>query len=335
MTNTVRAAFLTGYAELARTVGLDPLRMLDSIGIPRAALTQPDLRLPSTSGRDLLEASGRAAEDFGLRLSELRTPSVLGPVMLVVREQPTARAVVLALARYAGLQYTAARVRLEEVDDLAVVRLSLWHPTPGPCRQAMELSMAQLLRVLRIPLGSRWWPLRTALAHAPPRTLETHYRVLGRKLDFNHDFNGFVFDRAELDRPNPTADPAMAVEVQRYAEQLVATSQASLRDRVSELAETLLPLGHCTIDFVARQLAVEPRTLQRQLAEQGASFLDIVQTTRMGLVPQYLEQSDRPLAEVADLLGFSALSAFSRWHKVQYGQSASSHREALRSLAAV
>jgi AraC-like DNA-binding protein len=333
LVDTVRATFLTGYVDLARTVGLDPLRMLDRANIPRVALAQPDLRLPATAGRDLLEASGVAAEDFGLRLSELRTISVLGPVTLVAREQPTVRAVIHALTRYVGLQYAATRIRLEERNDFAIVQLSLWHPTPGPARQATELCMAQLLRVLRIPLGPGWWPERAALAHSAPRSLETHHRVLGPNLDFNQDFNGFVFGRAELDQLNPSADPAMAKEAQRYVEGLISTSRASLPEKVSELAETLLPMGHCTIDFVARQMAVEPRTLQRQLAEQGTSFLDIVQSTRMGLVPQYLEQNDRPLVEVADLLGFSALSAFSRWHKAQYGRSATTHRQALRLLA--
>ena len=83
--DTIRAAFLTGYAELARSVGLDPLRMLDAAGIPRAALTDPDLRFPTTAARDLLEASARGAEDFGLRLIDQRTPSIMGPVALIAR----------------------------------------------------------------------------------------------------------------------------------------------------------------------------------------------------------------------------------------------------------
>ena len=45
---------------------------------------------------------------------------------------------------------------------------------------------------------------------------------------------------------------------------------------------------------------------------------------------QYLEESDRPLAEVSELLGFSALSAFSRWHRTHYTCSASDRRRAAR-----
>ena len=32
MNPTIRASVLTGYAQVARSVGLDPLRMLDAVG---------------------------------------------------------------------------------------------------------------------------------------------------------------------------------------------------------------------------------------------------------------------------------------------------------------
>lgn len=334
MADTIRASSLTGYVELARAVGLDPLRMLDAVGIPRIALTEPDLRITTIALRELLENSGRAAEDFGLRMSDLRTPSIMGPLALVIREQPTLRGVITTLARYASLHTESNMIYLDEVDDIAIVRLILRHPTPGPARQGTELSMGQILRILRLQLGQTWRPLCTSFIHAAPRSLETHHRIFGPNVLFDQDANSFVFDRSELDRLNPSADPAMAREIERYVEGLKSSTQTTLPDRVRELAYALLPMGHCTTQFVARQMSVDPRTLQRQLAEHETTFLDIVQSARMGLIPQYLEQSDRPLAEVADLLGFSALSAFSRWHKTHYGQSASAHREAARAAAA-
>jgi transcriptional regulator GlxA family with amidase domain len=80
-----------------------------------------------------------------------------------------------------------------------------------------------------------------------------------------------------------------------------------------------MPQGQFTVEFVSKMLGVLPRTLQRRLAKHGTTFQEIVQNTRIALVPQFLWQSDRPLADVADLLGSSEISAFSRWHKIQYG----------------
>ena len=43
---------------------------------------------------------------------------------------------------------------------------------------------------------------------------------------------------------------------------------------------------------------------------------------RKELVTRHVTESERPLTEVAMLLGFSAPSAFSRWYQVQFGRSA-------------
>ncbi|MGH6908562.1 MAG: AraC family transcriptional regulator [Phenylobacterium sp.] len=330
MAETIRAAVLTGYADLARAVGLDPLRMLDDAGIPRAALSDPDLRIPTTVVRDLIEASARGAEDFGLRMSDQRTPSIMGPVALIAREQPTVRKVMEAVAEHMSLHSQATTLRLEDAGDLVIIHVRTRFQTPGPTRQAVELGMAQMLRVLRMYLGAQWRPVSVSLVHGPPRSLATHQRIFGPSIDFNQDFDGFVCARQDLERENPAADPEMARQIERYISGLATASEAPLPDRVREVVRGLLSTGRGAIEVVATQMAVDPRTLQRQLAAHGTSFIDILQAVRMELAAPYLEESERPLAEVSELLGFSALSAFSRWHRTHFGHSASDRRRAAR-----
>jgi AraC-like DNA-binding protein len=61
------------------------------------------------------------------------------------------------------------------------------------------------------------------------------------------------------------------------------------------------------------------RTIQRRLAEQGLSFSSVVGDIRKELATRHVIESDRPLTEVAALLGFSASSGFSRWYLGQFG----------------
>ena len=88
----------------------------------------------------------------------------------------------------------------------------------------------------------------------------------------------------------------------------------------------LLPSGRCGIEQVAEHLGVVCRTVQRRLAEQGQSFSSIVNDIRKELSTRHVIESDRPLTEVATLLGFSAPSAFSRWYHTQFGCSAKESR---------
>jgi AraC-like DNA-binding protein len=283
--------------------------------------------------RELLELSARAADDFGLRLTDYRTPSVMGPLALVAREQPSVRAVLQAMNRHHSLHSDVTTFPVEDAGDITIVRAVNTWATPGPDRQSSGLAIGQLMRILRLFLGPEWRPLSVSLVRSPPQSMEAHRRILGPNIDFDRAFNGLVCARADIDRPNPNADPEMARQIERYVAGLGGGGEARLPERVRQHVVDLLPDGQCTADVVARQLGLDLRTLQRQLAAAETSFGEIVQTARMGLIPQYLVQSDRPLAEVADLLGFSALSAFSRWHRAQYGRSASDHRAAARAAA--
>ena len=102
MRDTIRSATLIGYAELARSVGLDPHRLMRKCGLNPSCLSDPDLRIDAASVAKLLETSAAESqvEDFGLRLSTARRLSNLGPFSLVVREETTARRALETLGRY-------------------------------------------------------------------------------------------------------------------------------------------------------------------------------------------------------------------------------------------
>ncbi|MBJ7408801.1 MAG: AraC family transcriptional regulator [Phenylobacterium sp.] len=330
MPATIRAAVLIGYPELARDIGLDPLRMLDRVGIPRAALTDPDMRIPGTAMRDLWELCGQTAEDWGLRLMERRPLSVLGPLLLLIREQPTLRDAVLAVVRYHAIHHTGVVAELEEFDDVAIIRTVIRYEPPGPSRQLAESSVYQGLRMWRIFLGPHWRPLSASFMHARPACVDTLRRVFGPDILFNQDFNGLVLHRSDLDTKNETFDPEMVRQVTVYAEGLVRPLAASETDQVREVIEDLLRTGPCNIDTVARRMNLDTRTLQRRLSRSNSGFNELLQEVRLGLALHYLEESDRPYAEIAEVLGFSALSAFSRWHRNNFGQSPSERRDATR-----
>jgi hypothetical protein len=74
MVQLSRSAAVTGFAELARHLRLDPYRLADAAGVPRRALADPDLKIPAGAVGRLLELAAERAriDDFGLRLAETR-----------------------------------------------------------------------------------------------------------------------------------------------------------------------------------------------------------------------------------------------------------------------
>ena len=88
-----RYASLNNFTELSRSFGLDPAAMVRDAGLDPAGLSLQDRWAPAIAIANLLEraaaASGR--EDFGIRLAELRRFSNLGPLSMVIREEPDVR----------------------------------------------------------------------------------------------------------------------------------------------------------------------------------------------------------------------------------------------------
>jgi AraC-like DNA-binding protein len=152
--------------------------------------------------------------------------------------------------------------------------------------------------------------------------------LFGYCVEFNADFNCIVCAKTDLDARNPSADPVMA----RYAQQLLDASvkpqRPTMVEDVRRTTLLLLPSGRCTIEQVAEHLGVACRTVQRGLADQGQSFSSMVNEIRKELATRHVIESDRPLTEVAMLLGFSAPSAFARWYHAQFGRSAKESRAA-------
>jgi AraC-like DNA-binding protein len=182
-----------------------------------------------------------------------------------------------------------------------------------------------LYRVLRSLVGSDWRPL-VCFTHDAPADRRTHRRVFGTRVEFGHDFNGIVRSQRDLDRTVPSANATLARYARLQLDVMLARPNATMADEVRELVRLQLPSGRCTIEHIARQLDVDRRTLHRKLAAEGHTFsaiLESVRTTRI------LQSSERPLTGAADLLGFSDLSAFSRWFRVRFGLSQSAWRTSL------
>lgn len=329
MSTLVRAASLTNYNEVALAAGLNPARMLFDAGLSPGVLHEPDLMIPVERVGRLLQASATMSgnESFGLCMAEQRLLSNLGAVGLLIRDQATLRDSLYMLMRYQALLNDALSLAVEEVAEMVIIReVVIAGSVHQPTRQRVELALGVMVRLIRQLLGADWRPRRVCFEHSAPRDLSTHLRLFGRSVEFDYDFNCIVCAKTDLDARNPSADPAMV----RYAQQLIDTSTksqgATMLEDVRRTILLLLPSGRCSIEQVTEHLGVVCRTVQRRLAEQEQSFSSMVNDIRKELATRYVLQSDRPLTEVAALLGFSAPSSFSRWYQAQFSCSAKESR---------
>lgn len=327
MAALVRSAALTHFTDLAAACGVNARALVAGVGLPLRCLADADLKVPAHLVGRLLEAAATQGHEpaFGIRLAESRRLSNLGPLALLVRDEPTLRRALETLMHHVHMHNEAVAVQVEEHGGLVVIRTELASDGIGPLRQATELVVGVSYRLLQVLLGTGWEPRLVCFTHAAPRSLAVHHRVLGPAVEFGHEFNGIVCNAADLDAPNPGADPVMA----RYSQKLLAPAlahSARFADRVRQLVVLLLPRGLCRVDVVAQHLGVDRRTVHRKLLAEGTSFSALLEAERRALASRYVDSTDRPLTEVAALLGFTAPSAFSRWYRGSFGASAARRR---------
>jgi AraC-like DNA-binding protein len=331
LTDLIRSACLTRYAEIARSVGLDPRKMLRKVRLPLACLDQQDMRVAIGGVRRLLEDSAEASgiDEFALRMADRGDLSNLGPVGLIVREQATVGAAIEALSRYIHIHNEAMRLRIERVDDIVTLVFLLRGERQRATRQSTELAVGTIYRVIRSLFHADWRPLEVHFAHSPPRSRKYYRYFFGCDVSFDSDFDAIVYSADDLDHPIPTAHPQIA----RYVQSRIETMDIRPDNwdaKVSELVRTLLPGGYCTIERVAEHLGCNRRTVHRHLSDCGTSFSAILDAQRAELVMRLIEDSDRPLAGIAELLGFSAQSAMARWFAGRFGCSITQWRNGIR-----
>lgn len=324
-----RSSCLTNYAELAQALNISPLEQLRRVNINPACLNNPDTMIPASSFIQLLENSAEAAgvEDFGLRLAEGRQISNLGPLSFVLRSQPTMRKALEAIRKYSHLQAEAVTFLFEESDDVLVIREELMPDRPEPIRQATELSVGVLFRTLRVLLGSEWHPSSVCFRHSPPSDLTVHRRIFDTRPQFNSNIDGIICRATILDDPLPGYDPETARYMQKLLEVINIRPVESATDKVRQLVWLLLPTGRCSVQIVAQHLGLDRRTLHRHLQKEGQIFSDLLDSVRVDLAVKYLAHYHRPLKDLAELLGFSEPSAFSRWFANRFGCSATVWRQ--------
>lgn len=326
MQTLIRAASLTNFTEIAEQCGLNPHALVREVGLPVKCLSDPDLKVDALAVGNLLEmAAHRASEPaFGLRMAESRQLSNLGPLGLLLRDEPTLRHALDAIVRYIRVHNEALVIRVEEVDQLVLIREEFVSDASDSRRQAAELALAVTYRVLSRFMGLTWRPRLVCFSHTAPADRSVHHRIFGDRVEFAGEFNGMMCNRSDLQQPNPSADPVMA----RYAQELVqaqTVSTLTFAHQVRQLILFLLPLGQCNAEVVAQHLGCDRRTVTRRLALEQTGFHALVNEHRCRMVNQYLQDKSRSLAQVSALLGFSAPSAFSRWYRSQFGARARDH----------
>ena len=315
-TPVVLMAAAAGLTEFVRAQGGDVDAVFGRCGVAPEMTVAPTLQLPLATFCALFEEAARntGCDNFGLWFGQQFQPRDLGMWGYAALSSPTLGSALenlVGLFRYQQSSSTMCIVR----EDARRVRLDYQIHTPAIVarRQDAELSLGQFVNLIRECCGRTWAPIEIQFEHPQPVEWRQHETAFGAPVFFGCDSNSIVFDPALLDRPMPGRDLKLLTMMQTCLELLGSPERAeSLVDRVHGAVRRRLPDGAPTLEKVADDLHLAPSAIRRALADEGLGFRQAIDAIRFDMARHYLAQRHLPLSEIALLLGYSELSAFTR-----------------------
>ncbi|MBF7729104.1 AraC family transcriptional regulator [Pseudomonas sp. N040] len=323
MTDFARASALHGFADYAASQHLDAQEMLALAGLPIDILEQSESLISYRKLVRLLNLCVARTGNplFGLQFGLHQGIGILGPLLYLIRNAKTVGEALHELSAFYHLHSGANDVALETDGRYAQLSFTVLDDSIEDARQGVELAVGVGWQLMHMLLGKSWVAEALLLQGTPSGDPAAYKRLLGHTPQFNASSNAWLFNARLLEMPLSSADEALHRLIKQHLEALDDMSTQELPDHVQRLLRSLLPNGRVSIEQIADLMMLSSRSLQRYLADEGTSFQQLLDKTRQGMAKRYLTDSSISMTQLASMLGYSDLSAFSRAFQRWFGLS--------------
>jgi AraC-like DNA-binding protein len=286
----------------------------DELGIPRAIFHRPDIEYPVESFYRLLECGARKGyPHIGFSVGSTLKLADLGALAHAMRASPTVGYALNLAAQYYYVATHGAIFRADTGKDILLISYQSadLHSSLHP--QDLELSVSLFANMVRELSGMPINPLKVEFTHSLPEYSNTLQSYFNCKIYHNRRVNRLHYPRYIVDLPVLTADASLLEALEFFlADRLKVRREDDLLCKVEHLISVSLSEGTPSMTSIAATLGMSKRTLHRRLSEAGVVFVDLVDEIRRVIGIDYVKFSECSFTDVALILGYSELSAFSR-----------------------
>jgi AraC-like DNA-binding protein len=327
------AAGLLAYAQ---SRGADATDLLGKADLVDKELTDPDARVSLRQYLALMHHAQIATKDtaFALHWGEDVGMADISIVGLIMNAAPTMGAAFQQLQRY-------GRLAMEINDPAGSPHFELYQQDGGlfmvyegtTVQNVPELVENAFVRLTCGPRQFLTAPhiLSVYFTHAAPSYQHEYERIFQCPVHFNAKWNAMELHPEVASWTVAQSPDYMSKLLEEKAEQLLSkmSAQQSVRGQVEQALLPLLHLGNPGADQVAAQLGISRQTLFRYLKNEGTTYRQVLEDLRHTSAISHLKSQTLSVGEIAYLLGFSDLAAFSRAFKRWTGQSPRDFRQNL------
>jgi AraC-like DNA-binding protein len=326
----VRAKALERLPHILEKLGARFEDILRRVGLPNVPLDRPDAFLPF---RDVLAVVAEAERQTGhdhlsLQLATAGGVDALGDYGSYITIAATLQEAIARAGQYVGWHALCSRLSLTLEGSTVVWRYHLSTAIRDDRRHAYLFSLAVMRNVVRLAAGSSWMPAELRVEAGPAKHPHELTDAFGDRIMWNAGENALVFPEALL-ACRIASNPRRSNLSDEVAVGLAAAPPPpGLVGSLRPLIRSLLPAGCPGVALVARLSGLSLRSFQRELAEAGLSFSELVEQARLELALSLMRDPAIPLTEVALELGYSDSANFTRAFRRWTGLAPRRYRQA-------
>lgn len=318
----VLSAAASGLGNFIAQHGADVDRVFGNGGINPERLLSPTLSLQLPNYCKVLElaAEQSGCDNFGLYYGQQFQPKSLGLIGYIGLCSDNLEQALLNMTHYFHLHQKDTLTRMVDVGECWRIDYQVQHGAILTRRQDAELTLGMFMNVIREVLGPYYSPRAIHFEHPRPLFWQEHSRLFHAPVFFEQPFNSIFLVKKDLHISMPMPDPLLLnVMIDTLQLLNLAAPIQGLCDQVRSHIQIGLGRGELSLDKIAHDLGMTSCVLSRRLKAEGISFSALVEAVRCELADYYIKQQDISISEMAFLLGYSELSAFSRAFKRWFG----------------
>ena len=309
----------------ARRAGITLPALLRNSNLTIQQIGDPHAPLPAGDQITLLNLVASATqEDFlGFQLAQRVELRELGFLYYVLASSQTLIEALQRAVRYSTLVNEGVIQRCT-VGRTIDITLNYAGISRHADRHQAECWMALIVRLVRHISGRRITAQRVQFVHARhgrPRELNAYF---GSPVEFGREVDRISFARNLAGTAVVGADPYLNRLLVQYCEDALEhrpLARQSFRTMVENAVIPLLPHAECSARATARHLGFSQRTFSRRLAAEGLTFSSLLDELRLDLANRYLAEPGTSISQIAWLLGYQQVSAFSKAYRRWTGTS--------------
>lgn len=321
--DTMSASLLVRVLRAAEAEGGDRRAMLAAVGLNEKRLRNPLSRLSSQLA---LRSFDMLEQHFGdrsihLRIGEKASMQNFSDIGYATRLEANLASVIQANIAIQQLRQTMFSTSFDAGRKPPCLMWTCHPDFVASYAPAIEFSVATYARLSRQILGEPALLRSVHFQHKARFDIGRYEAAFGCPVQFSMPQTRMEIAARQLFRPSPHANPELfeaASERYRQPAKWMSEGRAHLANSYFYLSNEI-DKSPPTLDRMATSFGLSERTLRRKLVEEGKPFRELLELVRRDLCRLYFMEDKRSLGEIALLLGYSDLSAFTRAHKRWYG----------------